>query len=129
MTPARWFRLGVGVVLVAVPCFVLFSRLDAIWNGHPAYPTTLLLTVAIGLTLAATAFTPWRRDPEPDGPPWEQDDAAHQHEDAAQQHDDAAHPEGDVRNQHGDTDSAPTEAPNTKTSRRRGWWIAGRVVI
>lgn len=99
MTPARWFRLCVGILLVVVPSWVLLSRLDAIWNGHPAYPTTLLLTVAVGLTLVATAFPPWRRDPEPDGAPWEQEDAA---------------------------DPA---IPKARATRRRGWWIAGRVVI
>ncbi len=70
---ARWFRLSVGLLLVVVPLWVLFSQLDAIWNGHPAYPTTLLVTVAAGLTIAALALWPWRRDPEPDGPPWEAD--------------------------------------------------------
>ena len=101
MTPARWFRLGVGVLLVVVPSWALFSRLDPIWNGHPAYPATLLLTVAVGLVLIATAFPPWRRDPEPDGAPWEKDDAP----------------------------AAQGAAPKTGTTRRRGWWIAGRVVI
>lgn len=100
MTPARWFRLVIGVLLIVVPSWALLSRLDAIWNGHPAYPATLLLTVAVGLTLVATAFSPWRRDPEPDGAPWEQDEAP-------------------------TTRNAVRE---TKT-RRRGWWIAGRVVI
>lgn len=100
MTPARWFRLGVGLLFVVVPAWALFSRLDAIWNGHPAYPTTLLLTVAVGLALVATAFPPWRRDPEPDGAPWEQD-----HTPAAQR-------------------VAPTAA-----AKHRGRRIAGRVVI
>jgi hypothetical protein len=70
---ARWYRLSVGLLLVFVPLAVLFGQLDAIWNGHPAYPTTLLVTIALGMTIAAFALWPWRRDPEPDGPPWEAD--------------------------------------------------------
>ena len=69
----RWFRMGIGLLLLVVPLWVLFTRLDAIWNGHPAYLTTLLVTVAGGLTLIAFALYPWRREPEPDGPPWETD--------------------------------------------------------
>ncbi|MET0862828.1 MAG: alpha/beta hydrolase, partial [Nakamurella sp.] len=52
----------------------LFGRLEAIWSGHPAYPTTLLVAVGIGLTLIAFVFLPWRLEPEPDGLPWEVDD-------------------------------------------------------
>jgi len=74
MTTVRWYRLAIGVVLVVVPLWILLSRLDAIWNGHPAYPATLLVTIAVGLTLIAFALWPWRRDPEPQGPPWESDD-------------------------------------------------------
>ncbi len=102
MTPARWFRLGIGSLLVVVPSWALLSRLDAIWNGHPAYPATLLLTVAVGLILVATAFPPRRRDPEPDSATWELDDTP-----AAQ-----------------DVDRR-TPSPR----RRRRWRIAGRVVI
>ncbi|MGS0687891.1 alpha/beta hydrolase [Nakamurella sp. GG22] len=101
MTPARWFRLGVGLLLLVVPSWALLSRLDAIWNGHPAYPATLLVTVAVGLTLVATAFPPWRRDPEPDGAPWEQDGAR----------------------------TAQGGDPQAPSPRRCGWWMAGRVVI
>ncbi len=74
MGPARWFRLSIGLVLLVGALWVLFSRLDAIWNGHPAYPTALLLTVGVGLALIGFAMYPWRRDPEPNGPPWEADD-------------------------------------------------------
>ena len=70
---ARGFRLGVGLLLVVVPLGVLFGQLEAIWNGHPAYPTLLLITIAVGMTLAAFALWPWRRQPEPHGPPWEAD--------------------------------------------------------
>lgn len=70
---ARWYRLGVGFLLVAVPLWLLFGRLDAIWNGAPAYPTALFVTVGIGLTTMAFALWPWRREPEPLGPPWEAD--------------------------------------------------------
>ena len=70
----RWFRLSIGLVLVIGPLWALFSRLGAIWNGHPAYPTTLLVTVGGGLMLIAFALYPWRRDPEPNGPPWEADE-------------------------------------------------------
>ena len=73
MTSVRWYRLAIGVVLVVVPLWILLSRLDAIWNGHPAYPATLLVTIAVGLALIAFALWPWRRDPEPQGPPWEND--------------------------------------------------------
>lgn len=76
MGAARWYRLTIGVVLVVVALWVLLSRLDAIWNGHPALPTTLFVTIGIGLTLIGFALWPWRRDPEPDGPPWEADSAA-----------------------------------------------------
>ncbi len=73
MTTVRSYRLGLGMVLVVVPLWILLSRLDAIWNGHPAYPATLLVTIAVGLALIAFALWPWRRDPEPQGPPWESD--------------------------------------------------------
>ena len=73
MTTVRWYRLGLGAVVVVVPLWILLSRLDAIWNGHPAYPATLLMAVAAGLTLIAFALWPWRRDPEPHGPPWDSD--------------------------------------------------------
>jgi len=73
MTTVRWYRLGLGAVVVVVPLWILLSRLDAIWNGHPAYPATLLVTIAVGLVLVAFALWPWRRDPEPHGPPWDSD--------------------------------------------------------
>jgi pimeloyl-ACP methyl ester carboxylesterase len=76
MGSGRWFRLIVGLVLLVVPAWALFSRLDATWNGHPAYPTTLLVTAGGGLMLIAFALYPWRRDPEPNGPPWEADERA-----------------------------------------------------
>ena len=56
MGSGRWYRLSIGLVLVVVPLWALFSGLDAIWNGHPAYPTTLLVTIAVGLTLIAFAL-------------------------------------------------------------------------
>lgn len=59
MTPAQWFRLVVGAVLTIGPLVVLFTALDPIWNGHPAYPATLLVTAAVGLVLVASAF--WTR--------------------------------------------------------------------
>ena len=119
---ARWFRLGIGLLLVIVPLWALFTRLDAIWNGHPAYPTALLVTVAIGLAFIAFALWPWRRDPEPAGPPWERDDPA----------------DGVVADAAGQTasgrDSAPTPAPADPTvhappRRRHGWRIAGRIAL
>jgi len=70
---ARWFRLGIGLLLVIVPLWILFSRLDAIWSGHPAYPAILLAAGGVGLTLIAFVFLPWRLEPEPNGPPWETD--------------------------------------------------------
>ena len=73
MTTVRWYRLGLGAVVVVVPLWILLSSLDAIWNGHPAYPATLLVTIAVGLVLVAFALWPWRRDPEPHGPPWDSD--------------------------------------------------------
>lgn len=74
MGSARWFRLSLGLVLLLGALWALFSRLDAIWNGHPAYPTTLFVTAGAGLALIGFALYPWRRDPEPDGPPWEADE-------------------------------------------------------
>jgi hypothetical protein len=41
MTRARAFRLAVGVVLTVGALAVLFTALEPIWNGHPAYPTTV----------------------------------------------------------------------------------------
>jgi hypothetical protein len=76
MGAARWFRLSIGLVLLVGALWVLFSRLDAIWNGHPAYPTTLLVTAGVGLTLIGFAMYPWQPDPEPNGPPWEAEEAA-----------------------------------------------------
>ena len=75
MGSARWFRLSVGLLLVIVPSWVLFSRLDVIWSGHPAYPATLLIAIGVGLTLIAFVFLPWRLEQEPDGLPWELDEA------------------------------------------------------
>lgn len=59
MTPAQWFRLIVGAVLTICPLVALFGALDPIWNGHPAYPATLLTGAAAGLVLIASAF--WTR--------------------------------------------------------------------
>lgn len=70
---ARRFRLSVGFVLVIVPLWLLFGQLDAIWDGPPAYPTALFVTIGVGLTTIAFALWPWRGDPEPLGPPWEAD--------------------------------------------------------
>src|ERR1700712_4036114 len=74
MGSARWFRLGIGLLLVVVPTWALLSGLDPIWAGHPAYPATLLVAIGAGLTLIAFVFLPWRLEPEPNGPPWEVDD-------------------------------------------------------
>jgi hypothetical protein len=71
MGSARWFRLGIGLFLVAGAAWILLSDLDPIWNGHPAYPTILLITLAVGLVVVAFVFFPWQLDPEPQGPPWE----------------------------------------------------------
>ena len=76
MGPARWFRLSIGLALVVGALWVLFSSLDPIWNGHPAYPTTLLVTVGLGLVLIGFALYPWRPNPEPNGPPWQADEPA-----------------------------------------------------
>lgn len=75
MGPARWFRLCIGLVLLIGALWVLFSSLDPIWNGHPAYPTALLVTAGLGLVLMGIALYPWRPNPEPNGPPWEADEA------------------------------------------------------
>ena len=74
MSPARWFRLSIGLVLLVGALWVLFSSLDAIWNGHPAYPTTLLVTAAVGLALIGFAMFPWRSNPEPNDQPSETSD-------------------------------------------------------
>jgi hypothetical protein len=66
VTRARAFRLAVGVVLTAGALVVLFSALDPIWNGHPAYPTTVLVCAAAGLVLVASAF--WSSGRPPDLP-------------------------------------------------------------
>ena len=102
MGSGRWFRLSIGLVLVIGPLWALFSRLGAIWNGHPAYPTTLLVTVGGGLMLIAFALYPWRRDPEPNGPPWEADER--------------------------DGPSTANSAPGPAERRRRRWRIVGRIV-
>lgn len=107
MGSGRWFRLSIGLVLVIVPLWALFSRLDAIWNGHPAYPTTLLVTVGGGLMLIAFALYPWRRDPEPNGPPWEADER-----------------EADQPGRRNKANRAPDPAER----RRRNWRIAGRIL-
>ncbi|MEP6562666.1 MAG: alpha/beta hydrolase [Nakamurella sp.] len=115
---ARWFRLGLGLLLVVAALWVLLSRLDVIWNGHPAYPTTLLIAVGAGLTLIAFAFLPWRLEQEPDGPPWEVDNAVP-----------GATPAPI-------STPAPTPAPPPPPTpapkpvrRRRRWRVAGRVVV
>lgn len=66
MTPARVFRLVVGAVLTIGALVVLFTALDPIWNGHPAYPATLLVVIAAGLVLVASAF--WSSGRPPDLP-------------------------------------------------------------
>jgi hypothetical protein len=77
MGSARWYRLGIGLVLILGALWVLLSALDPIWNGHPAYPTMLFVTMGVGLALVGFALWPWRSDPEPDGPPWAADDPDH----------------------------------------------------
>jgi hypothetical protein len=104
MGSGRWFRLSIGLVLLVVPLWALFTRLGAIWNGHPAYPTTLLVTAGAGLMLIAFAMYPWRRDPEPNGPPWEADE-----------------PGGGSTRRGG--------AANPAERRRHGWLAAGRILI
>lgn len=66
MTPAQWFRAVAGAALTVGPLVVLFTALDPIWNGHPAYPATLLVAAAAGLVLIASAF--WARDRPADLP-------------------------------------------------------------
>ena len=66
MTAARVFRLVAGTVLTVGSLVVLLSALDPIWNGHPAYPTTLLVGTAAGLVLVASAF--WASGRPPDLP-------------------------------------------------------------
>ena len=56
MTFAGGFRLAIGLLLTAGTLGVLFTALDPIWNGHPAYPATLLVGTAVGLVLIASAF-------------------------------------------------------------------------
>ena len=43
-------RLSIGLVLLVAALWAAVHRLDAIWNGHPAYPTTLLVTAGAGLS-------------------------------------------------------------------------------
>ncbi len=64
MSSARWFRLAIGLLLLIGPMWVLFSRLDPIWNGHPAYPATLLVVAAAGLVLIASTAPGWRHPPD-----------------------------------------------------------------
>jgi len=66
MTRARTFRLTVGLVLLIGALVVLFTALGPIWNGHPAYPATLLVCAAAGLVLTASAF--WSAGRPPDLP-------------------------------------------------------------
>jgi hypothetical protein len=124
MGSGRWFRLSIGLVLLIVPLWALFSRLDAIWNGHPAYPTTLLVTAGAGLMLIAFALYPWRRDPEPNGPPWEADER--EADDRAVDRRAAAEREvgepGRARARRG-------RAAHPAERRRRAWRVAGRVLI
>lgn len=113
MGPARWYRLSVGLVLVVIPLGALFTRLDAIWNGHPAYPTTLFVTVGIGLVLIGFALWPWRSDPEPNGPPWELD----------------VEPAEAAPGRGGTSGSPSAGARHSATPGRGGGWrIAGNVV-
>jgi hypothetical protein len=60
------FRLVVGVVLTIGALTVLFTALEPIWNGHPAYAATLLVVAAAGLVLIASAF--WSSGRPPDLP-------------------------------------------------------------
>lgn len=70
MTRAQAFRLAVGAVLAVGALVVLFGALDPIWNAHPAYPATLLVCVAAGLVLVASAFWSAGRPPDlPTGQP------------------------------------------------------------
>lgn len=104
MGSARWFRLGVGLLLAIGAGWILLSDLDPIWNGHPAYPTILLITIGLGLVLIAFAFFPWQLDPEPEGPPWEVADDA----------------EGAAKGR--------SRVRGSRKSTRRGWRIARRSV-
>ncbi len=103
MTFARGFRLAIGVALLVVPLWVLFTRLDPIWNGHPAFPTTLLVTAAVGLVGLTLAAGFWRT-PRALGT---EAAAGHLSEDAG-----------------------PTPTPTAEpTGRSRGWRIVGRVLL
>ncbi len=122
MTSARWFRLGVGLLLVVVPTWVLLSRLDPIRNGHPAYPATLLALAVVGLVLIASTAPGWRRRPER-GEAGAVDPltAPSAHEALATDHPDR-----------GVAVTGPCSDPATPPARRRrtsGWRIAGRVVV
>jgi hypothetical protein len=66
MSRARAFRLAVGGVLTVGALAVLFTALEPIWNGHPAYPTTVLVAAAAGLVLISSAF--WASGRPPDLP-------------------------------------------------------------
>ncbi|HEY5880957.1 MAG TPA: hypothetical protein VIU11_18740 [Nakamurella sp.] len=61
MTFGDGFRLVIGLFLTAGALWVLFSRLDPIWNGPPALMTALLVVIAVGLVLTASAFWPLGR--------------------------------------------------------------------
>ncbi|WP_395727772.1 alpha/beta hydrolase [Nakamurella sp.] len=56
MTFAGRFRLAIGLLLTVGTLGVLFTALDPIWNGHPAYPATLLVGTGVGMVLIASAF-------------------------------------------------------------------------
>ncbi len=117
MSSARWFRLGVGLLLVIVPSCALFSRLEPIWNGHPAYPATFLLVIAIGLVLIASAA--WARRGEPD----EQRRRRHGSADGAGIGTPA---EGSTTGGPGDRQEQNSAAGPARRGSR--WRIAGRVV-
>jgi dienelactone hydrolase len=124
MGSGRWFRLSIGLVLLVVPLWALFTRLDAIWNGHPAYPTALLATAGAGLMLIAFALYPWRRDPEPNGPPWEADEREADEREADERESEVPEADGP-----GSAGTRRGRAAHPAERRRRAWRLAGRVLI
>lgn len=111
MTP-RWPRLLLAAVLIVVPLWAFFSRLDALWHGHPLYPALVFLLLGIGLVLLFTAFRPWRHAVDPLAPD-DVDPAASAHTQPA--------PAGPVPR----ADNAQPVRPPRTTSGR--WLLAARI--
>jgi hypothetical protein len=119
MTSSRRFRLVIGLLLLVVPLWALLSRLDSIWNGHPAYPATLFGLAAIGVVLVASTAPGWRRAPERVPPAAHGTPAAPTAPAVSAPLDPAAEPTA------GDDPATPARA----RSRTSGWRIAERVVV